>query len=274
MLNLLLLVERTEVAFYREALSDARLTGEMQEFAQVVLEHETEHVAGARGRARLRRGRGADVRLRRRHAVARRLRAGRGRPGGRRRRRLQRPGRQRRARRVPARGPDRLGRGAPRGVDPQHRGSRPGARRRRLAAAPRRRCGRRSADRGDGMSADFGLDLARLDRDGALAEARAGLSRRGLLVGVAAGAGGALLLRGGVARAQTRGRRRRPELRARARVPPGRLLHGGGAVEGDQEPRRGGGQEGRRRRAGARQGVPRPARGARRSSGRSSTSRA
>src|SRR5215210_6293019 len=53
------------------------------------------------------------------------------------------------------------------------------------------------------MSGDFGLDLRRLDRDGALAEARAGLSRRGLLVGVAAGAGGALLLRGGVARAQT-----------------------------------------------------------------------
>ena len=53
------------------------------------------------------------------------------------------------------------------------------------------------------MSTDFGLDLARLDRDGALAEARAGLSRRGLLVGVAVGAGGALLLRGGVARAQT-----------------------------------------------------------------------
>ena len=44
-LNLLLLVERTEEAFYREALSDARLTGEMQEFAQVALEHETEHVA-------------------------------------------------------------------------------------------------------------------------------------------------------------------------------------------------------------------------------------
>jgi hypothetical protein len=44
-LNLLLLVERTEEAFYREALSDARLTGEMQEFAQVALEHETEHVS-------------------------------------------------------------------------------------------------------------------------------------------------------------------------------------------------------------------------------------
>jgi hypothetical protein len=43
-LNLLLLVERTEEAFYREALSDARLTGDMQEFAQVALGHETEHV--------------------------------------------------------------------------------------------------------------------------------------------------------------------------------------------------------------------------------------
>jgi hypothetical protein len=57
---------------------------------------------------------------------------------------------------------------------------------------------------GDGApDLDLGLDPGRLDRDGALAEARAGLSRRGLLLGVAAGAGGALLLRGGVARAQT-----------------------------------------------------------------------
>jgi Ferritin-like domain len=54
------------------------------------------------------------------------------------------------------------------------------------------------------MTADFGLDLERLDRDGALEEARAGLSRRGLLVGIGVGAGGALLLRGGVARAQTK----------------------------------------------------------------------
>ncbi len=42
-LNLLLLVERTEVAFYREALSGARLTGETQDFARAVLEHETAH---------------------------------------------------------------------------------------------------------------------------------------------------------------------------------------------------------------------------------------
>ncbi len=40
------------------------------------------------------------------------------------------------------------------------------------------------------MSEDLGLDPVRLDRDGALAEARAGLSRRSFFVGVAAGAGG------------------------------------------------------------------------------------
>jgi Ferritin-like domain len=43
-LNLLLLVERTEAAFYEKALSEASLTGEMREFAQVVLEHERAHV--------------------------------------------------------------------------------------------------------------------------------------------------------------------------------------------------------------------------------------
>ncbi len=53
------------------------------------------------------------------------------------------------------------------------------------------------------MSADFGLDLAVLDRDGALEEARAGLSRRSFFVGVAAGAGGLLLYRGTDAPAQT-----------------------------------------------------------------------
>jgi hypothetical protein len=53
------------------------------------------------------------------------------------------------------------------------------------------------------MSEDLGLDPVRLDRDGALAEARAGLSRRSFFVGVAAGAGGVLLLRGTDAPAQT-----------------------------------------------------------------------
>ena len=53
------------------------------------------------------------------------------------------------------------------------------------------------------MTEDLGLDAARLDRDGALAEARAGLSRRSFFVGVAAGAGGVLLLRGADAPAQT-----------------------------------------------------------------------
>ena len=260
-LNLLLLVERTEEAFYREALSDARLTGEMQEFAQVALEHETEHVAAledalgsaadepptfdfgdatqspdafAQAAADL-----EDV------AVAA----------------LQRSGRQRRARRVPGRGPDRLRRGPARGLDPQHRGSRPGARRRRLAEHRGAGTAGAAADRGDGMSTDFGLDLARLDRDGALAEARAGLSRRGLLVGVAAGAGGALLLRGGVARAQTAA-----DVDVLNYALVLEYLQAAFYTEAERSKAiknraAAGGREGRRRRAGARPGVPRPPRG-------------
>jgi truncated hemoglobin YjbI len=44
-LNLLLLVEQTESAFYAQALETGRLTGEMAEFAEVVAGHEREHVA-------------------------------------------------------------------------------------------------------------------------------------------------------------------------------------------------------------------------------------
>jgi hypothetical protein len=44
-LNLLLLVERAEVAFYTAALADAGLSGELEEFARAVLAHEEEHVA-------------------------------------------------------------------------------------------------------------------------------------------------------------------------------------------------------------------------------------
>jgi len=44
-LNLLLRVERTEAAFYEQATSGGALTGELAEFAQVVLEHERQHVA-------------------------------------------------------------------------------------------------------------------------------------------------------------------------------------------------------------------------------------
>lgn len=43
-LNLLLLVERTEVAFYREALAKAGLSGEMRQYAEVVLDHERAHL--------------------------------------------------------------------------------------------------------------------------------------------------------------------------------------------------------------------------------------
>ena len=44
-LNLLLLVEQTEAAFYAQALESGRLTGKMAEFAEVVAGHEREHVA-------------------------------------------------------------------------------------------------------------------------------------------------------------------------------------------------------------------------------------
>jgi hypothetical protein len=44
-LNLLLLVERVEVAFYEAALERAQLTGELEEFARSVLAHEREHLA-------------------------------------------------------------------------------------------------------------------------------------------------------------------------------------------------------------------------------------
>jgi hypothetical protein len=48
-LNLLLLVERLEVAFYEGALERAGLTGELEDYARAVLEHEQEHVAYLEG---------------------------------------------------------------------------------------------------------------------------------------------------------------------------------------------------------------------------------
>ena len=48
-LNLLLLVEYVEAAFYEAALKDAGLTGELEEFARAVLAHEQEHVAFLEG---------------------------------------------------------------------------------------------------------------------------------------------------------------------------------------------------------------------------------
>lgn len=44
-LNLLLRVERTEAAFYEQATTDGGLTGELAEYAEVVLGHERQHVA-------------------------------------------------------------------------------------------------------------------------------------------------------------------------------------------------------------------------------------
>lgn len=48
-LNLLLLVERVEVAFYEAALENAGLSGELEEFARAVLAHEREHLAYLEG---------------------------------------------------------------------------------------------------------------------------------------------------------------------------------------------------------------------------------
>lgn len=42
-LNLLLLVERTEHAFYRQALRQAGLEGDMRQYAEVVVDHERAH---------------------------------------------------------------------------------------------------------------------------------------------------------------------------------------------------------------------------------------
>jgi hypothetical protein len=44
-LNLVLAVEYTEVAFYQEALDRGALTGELERYARVVLEHEKAHLA-------------------------------------------------------------------------------------------------------------------------------------------------------------------------------------------------------------------------------------
>ena len=44
-LELLLLVEQTEVAFYEQAADGGALTGELADYARVVLDHERQHVA-------------------------------------------------------------------------------------------------------------------------------------------------------------------------------------------------------------------------------------
>ena len=48
-LNLLLLIDRAEVAFYTAALENAGLSGELEEFAQTALGHEREHVSYLEG---------------------------------------------------------------------------------------------------------------------------------------------------------------------------------------------------------------------------------
>ncbi len=48
-LNLLLVVERAEAAFYTAALADAGLSGELEDYARAVLAHEREHVGYLEG---------------------------------------------------------------------------------------------------------------------------------------------------------------------------------------------------------------------------------
>jgi Ferritin-like domain len=48
-LNLLLLVERVEVAFFEAALEHAGLSGELEDYARAVLAHEREHVSYLEG---------------------------------------------------------------------------------------------------------------------------------------------------------------------------------------------------------------------------------
>jgi hypothetical protein len=48
-LNLLLLVEYTEAAFYAQALDGGALTGELRSFAEQVLEHERAHLSLVKG---------------------------------------------------------------------------------------------------------------------------------------------------------------------------------------------------------------------------------
>jgi hypothetical protein len=47
-LKLVLALEYTQVAFYEQALREARLRGDLREFAQTALEHERQHLAAVR----------------------------------------------------------------------------------------------------------------------------------------------------------------------------------------------------------------------------------
>ena len=132
-LELLLLIERTEAAFYSAALEAGILDGELREFAQVVRGHEREHLAVVEGAL----GSGLPAEPTFDFADASRMPT-------------RSPARRRSSRTWPSapttgrprnlskkvlrrRGPDRLRRGTPRGLDPQHRATASGAGRGRHA---------------------------------------------------------------------------------------------------------------------------------------------
>ena len=172
----------------------------------------------------------------------------------------------RRAEAFARRGADRLGRGAPRRLDPQHRGS--AARRRRRRATRRRR----AAEVAQGAARRWGCSCdASSTSSASIATARwprpaTACRARGFLAAAAAGAGAparSLAARRASAAALSRQRCRHPQLRARRsstcrprstpRPSASNALRGTAAERG----------QGRRRgRARARQGVPRRCSGA------------
>jgi Ferritin-like domain len=118
-LNLLLLVERVEVAFYEAALERSGLSGELEEYARAVVAHEREPLAYLEDALGDKPDPEPEYDLEVVTADPDAFARG-GQAGGHRGRRVQRPGDQRHSRRVPRRRPDRLRGGAACCVDPQH----------------------------------------------------------------------------------------------------------------------------------------------------------
>ena len=272
-LTFALLLEDVQAGFYADALSTARLQGELLDYARTVGAQETRHAQTPPPRARRRRARAPAAGLRRRHRRPRALRAQRAAPGGPRGQGLHHAGRAPHARRAGRGRADRDRRGPPRRVDPRPRRPRPGARRRRAHALGRHRPqdagGQRlcplSPTSTSGRSTATARSARRLDalgdRDGAT---RAGLLRVGGAGLVALLAGPSAVAAAATTAAADAPRPRHPQLRADARVPPGVVLLRGRAARRGARRARPPGAGRRRARARARPGVPggaRPPRG-------------
>ena len=148
-LQLLLLLEYTETAFYTEALDRGGLSGEVEGYAEAVLEQEREHLAFVREALGSEGGRAAALRVRRGNPRPGRIRLDRGGAGGPGRGRLQRPGDECEQADARGRGHRRVGGGAPRGLDSKHRRGAARARRDGHAAVGGPRSARASS--GSGM---------------------------------------------------------------------------------------------------------------------------